>query len=338
MGSIKMEGLLKKLFSKSGDSDKCAELPNFVIVGFGKCGTTSLHYALRGHPDICLVRSKEAHFFDIDSEYQQGVPYYLEKHFPHYNGEKAIGDITPAYVFYEKALPRIRDILGDDVKIIVIMRHPVIRAFSHYIHSIRISEDKDKFLDEQGDIVNPLYKNVSMYSQSLKNLYRIFPKENILPLVFERDVLQEGANVACRKIEDFLGVPHHDVESLNTEFAKGYLASVTVLDRKGYIELKGKRTNFNPCDVVIEHIRKPEGYYFECLKDLAPTEMAWYKKYPKNITTSLSREDVKEVYNRMYKADAVEVSKLTGADVTLWDDIDDAGDYEIISSRLQYEN
>ncbi len=312
-------------------------LPNFVVVGFGKCGTTSLHYALKKHPDICLVKSKEAHFFNIDSEYEKGASYYLKKHFPHYNNERAIGDITPAYVFYKKSLPRIRETLGDDVKIIVIMRHPVVRAFSHYIHSVRIHEDKEKFLNEEKDIINPLYKDVSMYSRSLKNLYQIFPKENILPLIFEHDVLQEGTGVACRKIENFLGIEHHNISSLNTEAARGYLAAITVLDQRAYIEHKGKRTYFDPSDVVVEHIRKPEGYYFECLKNLNSKELAWYKKYPENITISLSCKDVKEVYERLYKADAIEVSELTGIDVTIWDRVDDAGFYEIIASRLQYD-
>ncbi|MCU7842313.1 MAG: sulfotransferase [Candidatus Thiodiazotropha sp. (ex Monitilora ramsayi)] len=312
-------------------------LPNFVVVGFGKCGTTSLHYALRNHPDICLVRSKEAHYFNNDNEYDKGLDYYIQKHFPHYDGEKAIGDITPAYVYFTKSLPRIKKALGSDVKIIVIMRHPVVRAFSHYIHSVRISEDKNKFLNEDGDINNPLYRSVSMYSNSLKVLYETFPSENILPLLFERDIQEVGTKRASEKIEKFIGVNHKEMESGNIEAAKGYLARVTVVKKHAHVELKGTTTSFNPGDVVIEHIRKPEGYYFEVLTDLSQSEKSWYEEYPDNITISLEPETVKNLYDKIYKEDSKIITDLTGLDVSVWSNVVDAGKYELVPTRLMYD-
>jgi hypothetical protein len=312
-------------------------LPNFVVVGFGKCGTTSLHYALRNHPEICLVRSKEAHYFNNDSEYEKGLTYYKEKHFPHYAGEKAIGDITPAYVYFTKSLPRIKKDLGGDVKIIVIMRHPVVRAFSHYIHSIRISEDKKPFLNDKGDINNPLYRSVSMYSESLKVLYDTFPKENILPLLFERDIQEAGTKRACEKIEDFIGVGHMEMESENVEAAKGYLARITVIKNDAYVESKGEVTRFKQGDVVIEHIRKPEGYYFELVTDISESERSWYEQYPDNITISLDPDTVRSLYEKIYKDDSKVITQLTDLDVSIWSDVVDAGKYELVPTRLMYD-
>ena len=312
-------------------------LPNFIIVGFGKCGTTSLHYALKDHPDICLVKSKEAHFFINDEEYAKGLGYYFSKHFEHYSDEKAIGDITPAYVYVKESLTRIRESLGEGVKIIVIMRHPVVRAFSHYIHSVRISEERESFLDSNGDIKNFLYKSVSMYSQSLRNLYATFSKENILPLIFERDILKQGTHIACEKIESFIKVPHWESRLMKTESAKGYLASITILDKAAYIEKNNEKIVVDEGDVVIEHVRKPIGYYFEKKSNVSPEEMEWYKSYPDNITLNINNELVKDLYSRLYKKDVEEVQELTGLDLSIWDDVTDVGDYEIIKSRLKYD-
>ena len=82
-------------------------LPNFFVVGAQKCATTSLYYYLREHPEIYLPMDKETKFFVRDDEYIKGIKYYESEYFSDYNGEKAIGEIDPDYMYFENTLERI---------------------------------------------------------------------------------------------------------------------------------------------------------------------------------------------------------------------------------------
>ena len=103
-------------------------LPNFVVVGAPKAGTTSLYNYLKGHPDVFLPHRKELLFFD--SSFHKGLPWY-ERYFKHYRGEKAAGDISPTYMSNPFVPKRMRRTIPD-AKIVFILRDPVERAYSHY--------------------------------------------------------------------------------------------------------------------------------------------------------------------------------------------------------------
>ena len=103
-------------------------LPNFIIAGTPKAGTTSLYHYLSKHPDIFLPFRKEILYFD--SSYHKGLPWY-ERHFRGYNGQKAVGDITPSYLHNPCVPKRIAQTLPG-VKLVCILRDPVERAYSHY--------------------------------------------------------------------------------------------------------------------------------------------------------------------------------------------------------------
>lgn len=128
-------------------------LPNFVVTGAPRCGTTSLHYYLQRHPDICISTIKEPNFFIFDAEGDTDVeePAILRKSvrteadyrklFPR-NGESAVGEVSPIYLYLRGAPQRIRDVCGP-VRIVNVVRDPVDRAWSHFVHAVRI-EDPDE--------------------------------------------------------------------------------------------------------------------------------------------------------------------------------------------------
>ena len=109
-------------------------LPNFMCLGAAKSGKTTLYDILKQHPDIYLPSFKEPHFFDIHDNYNNGIDWYMKNYYSKSNF-KAIGDFTPSYFFEKEAPKRIYDALSKDIKFIVILRHPVDRAYSHYLHS-----------------------------------------------------------------------------------------------------------------------------------------------------------------------------------------------------------
>jgi len=140
--------------------EKAVTLPNFLITGAAKSGTTSLYCYLRQHPDIFMPDLKEPHFFrfynmpddafekeifpNSSDEYVRDFEYYqrlFTKCLPDY---KAVGEASSAYLFYhERTIPNIKKFLPDwqKTKIIIILRNPVEASFSHYLmYKIRGSE------------------------------------------------------------------------------------------------------------------------------------------------------------------------------------------------------
>src|SRR6267142_1253724 len=125
-------------------------LPNFIVVGAPKCGTTSLYHYLRQHPQIFLPARKELHYFSFrfmerllagpgDSNilatscrtFEDYAAYYAQA-----SDETARGDISPSYFYFTDVCQEIRERLGNP-KIIIMLRDPVQKAFSQYMHLIR---------------------------------------------------------------------------------------------------------------------------------------------------------------------------------------------------------
>lgn len=108
-------------------------LPTFVIVGAQKCGTSSLHRMLRQHPQVHMSRTKELHYFD--RHFDRGLEWYTQQFTPR-RQHKEIGETTPAYMYRAPARRRLIQQLPD-ARIVMILRNPVDRAYSHFWHDTR---------------------------------------------------------------------------------------------------------------------------------------------------------------------------------------------------------
>ncbi len=200
------------------------KLPNFICVGAQKAGTTTLHDILKQHPDIYLPELKEAHFFDQEERYSKGLDWWINTFFTGYKDEKIMGVMTPEYLYYEEVPARILDDLGNEIKIIVILRNPVERAYSHYQMSVRrgfetmsineaIESESARIVKGEFERNHFSYISRGLYSNQVSRYLNIFPKENILFLSFENDIVK-NIDTTITKIEDFLNV---DSIKLNTD-------------------------------------------------------------------------------------------------------------------------
>jgi hypothetical protein len=132
------------------------KLPNFLIVGAGKSGTTSLYHYLKQHPDICMSENKEPCFFVSDyyknvnsksinyENIQRRVVFNFSQYKELFNickNEKLRGESSVDYLYsYKMAIPNIKKYIGD-VKIIIILRDPVGKAFSNYTHQFEFGNE-----------------------------------------------------------------------------------------------------------------------------------------------------------------------------------------------------
>jgi len=210
------------------------KLPNFLIIGAAKCGTSSLHKYLEQHPEIFMSKVKEPRFlssqvtpFPLNGPRDHKVEAWYVKKYDDYvslfegaETYSAVGEASADTIyFYRGTIPVVKQYLGDP-KIIIMLRDPVKRAFSSYQHLVRdLREDlsfEDGLKEEPNRITNNWeliyhYTAASMYYEAVKAF-----KENFsnVKVVLNED-LERRPKQVLREIFDFLGVdPTCDV---NTE-------------------------------------------------------------------------------------------------------------------------
>ncbi|MDF9436052.1 sulfotransferase family protein [Chromohalobacter israelensis] len=190
--------------------------PNFLGIGAQKSGTTWLHYMLIQHPEIFLPKAqKELHFFDNKANYNKGLDFY-ESFFSDQTTEVSVGEITPGYMWSDDTLSkkysinefrfstpeRVQKILGDDVKFIVILRDPVIRAVSAYFHHLK--RNRVSVADSILDIKGFGLLHIGFYYRNLRRWFEIFGRDSFHVATFEE--LNENKERYLRSVFEFLGV------------------------------------------------------------------------------------------------------------------------------------
>ncbi len=160
-------------------------LPNFLIIGAQKAATSWLATCLSEHPHVFMPPEKEIFFFD--QYYDRGLTWY-DSYFDAWHHETVGGEATPNYLNHMQAPYRIREALGENVKMIASLRHPVDRAYSAFWHYVRRGffpkdADFEQYFVENGRFE---LRSRGYYFEHLQRYYSIFPKENILILIQEQ--------------------------------------------------------------------------------------------------------------------------------------------------------
>jgi len=112
--------------------------PTLIVAGAQKCGTTTLARVLARHPQVFMSKPKELHYFD--SNWNRGEEWYLD-HFDEKLDVVHWGEASPSYMFRQVARERMRALVPD-VRLVVILRDPTSRAYSHYWHNVRRGEEQ----------------------------------------------------------------------------------------------------------------------------------------------------------------------------------------------------
>jgi hypothetical protein len=182
--------------------------PNYLGIGEHKCGTTWLSECLRQHPDIFMSSPKELFFFG-ENYRRKGMDWYLG-HFENAKEYKAIGEFSTSYLRKECAPRQILDSLGM-VKIIVCIRNPVTRFFSHYKRLIRIgvlAKKEYSTLDtnsyEKAVQIDPKLLSMGNYSENLIRYFDKFGQENVY--IALNDEMETTPEKLLHNLYSYLGV------------------------------------------------------------------------------------------------------------------------------------
>jgi hypothetical protein len=175
-------------------------LPNYLIIGAARSGTGWLAKNLMLHPEVFMHNKKELHYFE--SQYDKGIDWYKQKF---KNADAiAIGEGTPSYLYYDHVAELIKKHMPD-VKLIVSLRDPVDRAYSHYLFRERERQAQNQTLTfEQKIDATPRLVEEGQYARKLQRYYDIFPKENILVVLY--DELKNDPENYLKRVYSFLGV------------------------------------------------------------------------------------------------------------------------------------
>ncbi len=186
----------------SASASERGRLPDFIIIGAMKCATSTLHEQLARQSGIFMSNPKEPNFFSDDGQWDRGLSWYRELFAGAKPGELC-GESSTHYTklpTYPRTIDRMRAHVLQGVKLVYIMRHPIDRLVSQYIHEWTqgvVSGTIDEALDSHPEMIE-----YSRYAMQLKPFIDTWGSESILPLFFERFTAhqQETLERVCRFI------------------------------------------------------------------------------------------------------------------------------------------
>ena len=240
--------------------------PDFIIIGTQKAGTSSLHFYLDQHPQLSGSFPKELHYFNRDIHFNKSLSSY-EEHFRGWDQNKYF-ESTPAYFYIPGACEAIQHAYPD-MKVIVVLRDPIKRAYSAWnmykdffekdqvedvikskqrregdLLYTKFYEGRDKFpsfrecieieldLIKSNESFEPALLRRGLYLEQLNRYWKNFGKDNVLILGFSD--LVKDTEKTLKKVTDFLGVEDLGWSFLNTEphNVRSYSEPITQNDKQ----------------------------------------------------------------------------------------------------------
>jgi len=291
-------------------------MPNFFVVGAAKSGTTSLAYYLSQHPEIFMPKLKEPRFFCYD-EFSK-VYYYRQpmlKNWENYlslfkdvKEERVIGEASVHYLYFPSTPYRIKKV-APDAKIIILLRDPVFRAFSHYLMDvsagfINMSFEDVVFKDakmKSFDNYYIQYVRLGFYYEQVKRYLEVFGRDNVKIFLFE-DFKADALGVV-RSILRFLGIDTSD--------------DVDV--KKNVNPFKSPKGIFSHVYYSIYARHITNWYVRNFLRSLTP---AWLRNRMVKVLFSSDKPKMKKETERylrnLYREDILRLQDLIGRNLEQW--------------------
>lgn len=294
--------------------------PDFLIIGAAKSGTTSLFYQLRNHPDVFCPSIKELNYFSYGEGGlspgcgpgdQQATTWTRDRatyreYFEERKDETVAGEASVSYLYSPISAARLRE-LHPNVKLIVVLRDPVDRAWSNYCHMVRDgreSFDFQKALDieeqriEEGWEFSWHYRNLGLYSEQLERYFDRFPRSQIS--VFRFVDLKKNTTGVVSEVFSFLDVD----PTYNPDVDQQH-------NRSGKVRSDLLARLVNRPNVITSLARKviPLEVGHKIMETLRQANMKEKPPIPDEVSNSLSN---------FYADDVIRTRELTGLDLSHW--------------------
>ena len=234
-------------------------LPDFLIIGAQKAGTTALYTYLRRHPSITGPAWKEVSYFD--RQYRRGRSWY-RGNFPLRAGRRIVGESSPSYLFHPLAPARAAAVVPE-ARLIALVRDPVERALSHYHHEVALRRERlpfDEAVEQEDErmagelermLADPSYFSHAWwshtylargrYAEQLERWLAHYARERLL--VLSNDELAARPDETYARVLEFLGAPPHRLPSYPRVYDRDYppMSAETRARLSAYFEEPNRR-------------------------------------------------------------------------------------------------
>lgn len=291
-------------------------MPNFLIIGAAKAGTTALHEYLQQHPQIYLTPNKETNFFAFEGQeinFQGPGDEALkdfsitdlntyQAEFEQVTQELAIGEACPSYLYFPQAAARIKQYIPD-TRLIVILRNPVERAYANFLHIVR--DDRETCRDfalalqaESARIANNWewfwhYIQVGFYGQQLQRYYETFAPSQIKVYLYED--LKANAIATLQDIFRWLEVEDTFIPDM---------------------ALRPNKSGMPKNKLLHQILTKPNPLK-SLLKPLFPAQIR-QKIQHQNLNTPQISPEVRQQLLDLYRVDILQCQDLIQRDLSAW--------------------
>ncbi|UII21149.1 sulfotransferase family protein [Fulvivirga ligni] len=301
-------------------------LPDFLIIGAGKCGTTSVDNYLKQHPSIFVTAFKEPNFFGFemvkpeDFDDPNELKYYQDHSITDLKSYQDLykeaepgqikGETSNTYLYHETAPERIKHYVPD-VKMIAIFRQPAERLYSRYLHLARVDQlptptfegvlDKSTIWWERNDLVKE-----GFYYKNLSKFYDHFDKDQIKVVLFED--LKKDPQGIIQSIAEFVGADGSFEFDLSVEYNKS-----------GFIKNKFYDKMIGQNSIIKKGIKSmvPTSA-FEKLKSNPWLRKKFTDITDKNLVRPKLEPELKQKVTDIYRADIQQLAKLINRDLSHW--------------------
>ncbi|WP_013321036.1 sulfotransferase family protein [Gloeothece verrucosa] len=290
--------------------------PNFLIIGAAKAGTTALHSYLQQHPQIYMTPEKETNFFAFEGKKlnfqgtgDEAINKFsitdiinYEKVFNQVKNEIAVGEACPLYLYSPEAAAKIKTYLPN-VKLVIILRHPVSRAYANFLHLVRDDREPNKDFFQALQLESQRIKDnwewfwhyiqLGFYAQQLKRYYELFSSEQIQVYLYD-DFLVEPIKI-IQNIFDFVQVD------------KTFLPDLSIRPNKSGM----------PKNLLLHRFLTKPNPIKTLLKPLFPTSVRQKIQHQNLVTPEICLASQKLLLD-LYREDILECQDLIGRKLSNW--------------------
>ena len=284
-------------------------LPNFIVFGVAKAGTTSLFRYLDQHPQIFMCPIKGSNFFGYEDAFDwkwtdEGAPPLL-RHFPVTTFDEfealfadatdqiAIGEVSPQYFRCPTAAQRIHESLPN-VKLVASLRNPADRAFSGFLMRTRrgevVKSSHEELTEESSHVIE------GFYYRRMKRYFDLFPRDKIKISIFEE--FKKDPTKAVTDLFDFLGVDASYTPDTSTKHNPAGVPKIRWLNQ----------IFFHPTIIRAAKLMLPEGVQ-EAAKRVQQRNLVPPPKFPADLRADLLK---------LYREDILKLEELLDQDLSIW--------------------